>query len=320
MEKESIHISNEDGVKLKIIRNNMGLSAAEFSEKTEINPSYLNLIEKGCMPLPARYKRKIQEVFGLQENWFDVIDLNQEENNIHQNTYSVMEQQKEDAKSQISIQNFVINNGDVLKSVRVASGLSRKELAEAIGISSVQIGYIETGKRKLTEKVKNKLNDYLRVYSIIPQNIFTDSGEITGNTLNNIDRNSKIPGYNISNDEILNKISMIKKRKRYTQTIVSEKSGVNRSQLSMIENGKMQISKKVKEKLLHFIHSESEDINCNVENTSILMSTEQEKSKDYMTDIVINKSELIKMIASLKETRDEINKNIKMLKSVIRNI
>ncbi|MGN6714070.1 helix-turn-helix domain-containing protein [Anaerocolumna jejuensis] len=360
MTRENSLMSKEDGIKLKIIRKSLGLSAAEFSKKTEINPSFLNLLEKGCMPLPTRDKRKIREVFGLQENWFEVIDTRRysqtmdsvpvvydlhKEADIKTNKViskagietdkairkaagieTVKETVKEtgqptaDTNNQLYMKNVVINNGDILKSVRIAFGLSRKELAEAIGITSVQIGYIETGKRTLTEKVKNKLNDYFRTNPAVPQNLTVNNGEVIKDIFHSTEQNTKTAGYNVSNDEILNKIRKIKKESGYTQAFISEKSGVNRSQLSMIENGKMQISKKVKVKLLNFIRSESEGIPYNAENASISVSAEQENMNDNISDVVMNKNELFNMLESMKKTRDELSKNIIMLEKMIKSL
>ena len=367
MTRENSLMSKEDGIKLKIIRKSLGLSAAEFSKKTEINPSFLKLLEKGCMPLPTRDKRKIREVFGLQENWFEVIDTRRYSQtmdsvplvyDLHKEAdietdkviskagieadkviskagietdkairkaagiESVKEtgQPTADASNQLQLQNNVINNGDILKSVRIAAGLSRKELGEAIGITSVQIGYIETGKRTLTEKVKNKLNDYFRTNPTIPKNLTVNSDEVIKDIFHSAEQDTKTASYNISNDEILNKIRKIKKESGYTQALVSEKSGVNRSQLSMIENGKMQISKKVKVKLLNFIRSESEGIPYNTENASISVSTEQENLNDNISVVVMNKNELFNVLESMKKTRDELSKNIKMLEKMIKSL
>lgn len=327
MTKENLLISNEDGIKLKIIRDRMGLSVAEFSEKTKINPSFINLLEKGCMPLPTRDKRKIREAFALEENWFDVIDISsyiQNENlpvdEACQSIYNGTSQTMAGVKNQIRLQSIVISSGDILKSIRTAAGLSRKELAEAIGITSVQIGYIETGKRTLTEKVKNKLNDYFRENSLLPQSLLVENEEIINEILNKAEQNAEPSGDDISDAELLNKIGMIKKEKGYTQTMVSEKSGVNRSQLSLIESGKMQISRRIKEKLICFIHSEGINIIGSTENTSFTASAVQELFKDDISDIVMNKNELLKMVISMKKTRDDLNKNIRMLEKVIKNI
>lgn len=333
MTRENSLMSKEDGIKLKIIRKSLGLSAAEFSKKTEINPSFLNLLEKGCMPLPTRDKRKIREVFGLQDNWFEVIDTRRYSQtmdsvpvvyDLHKaagiETVKETGQPTADTNNQLHMNNIVINNGDILKSVRIAAGLSRKELAEAIGITSVQIGYIETGKRTLTEKVKSKLNDYFRTNPAIPHNLTVNNGEVIRDIFHSAEQNTKTAGYNISNDEILNKIRKIKKESGYTQAFISEKSGVNRSQLSMIENGKMQISKKVKVKLLNFIRSESECIPYNTENASIPVSAEQENLSDNISDVVMNKNELFNMLESMKKTRDELSKNIKMLEKMIKSL
>lgn len=367
MTRENSLMSKEDGIKLKIIRKSLGLSAAEFSKKTEINPSFLNLLEKGCMPLPTRDKRKIREVFGLQDNWFEVIDTRRYSQtmdsvpvvyDLHKEadietdkviskagietdkairkaagietgkaiskaagieTVKETGQPTADTNNQLHMNNIVINNGDILKSVRIAAGLSRKELAEAIGITSVQIGYIETGKRTLTEKVKSKLNDYFRTNPAIPHNLTVNNGEVIRDIFHSAEQNTKTAGYNISNDEILNKIRKIKKESGYTQAFISEKSGVNRSQLSMIENGKMQISKKVKAKLLNFIRSESECIPY-AENASISVSAEQENLSDNISDVVMNKNELFNMLESMKKTRDELSKNIKMLEKMIKSL
>lgn len=341
MTKEDLLMTNEDGIKLKFIRNNMGLSVAEFSEKTEINPSFINLLEKGYLPLSPRDKRKISEVFELQENWFEAIntnnflqtiDLNTVEKNINQYKCEEVNHTLFNEDKQVRTQKLAINNGDSLKSTRIAVGLTRKEIAEAIGITSVQIGYIETGKRSLTEKVKNKLNDYFKNNSIISNNTFEKEEEIVDNTLNDVEQDTETLRNSISNDEILNKIRMIKKENGYTQSVVSEKSGVNRSQLSLIENDKMQISKKVKVKLLNFISSELESINYNSENalsekttecrTSLdVLTTEQIESQEIISDdIVTDRYELIKVIESMKKTRDELIENINMLEKVLKNM
>jgi transcriptional regulator with XRE-family HTH domain len=324
MTKEDLLSSKDDGIKLQIVRNNKGLSVEEFSEKTNINSSFLNIIEKGYLPLPTRDKKKISEAFGLQENWFDEIDTS----NYEQSTDSNIVENTMFTNKQVRTRNIVIKNGDILKSTRITMGLSRKEIAEAIGITPVQIGYIETGKRTLTEKVRNKLNDYFNTNSLFPEHALERAKEIIKNS-NCVEDDIEFFKTNIDNDEILDKLRMIKKEQGYNQAIVSEKSGVNRSQLSMIENGKIQISKKVKVKLLNFISIELENIKCNSKNAlsgsstacisnSNIKSSEQKYIKDALSDnIVTNKYELIKVVESMKKTRDDLINNINTLEKIL---
>ena len=404
MLKDDVLMSKEDGLKLKIIRDNMGLSVAEFSEKTKINPSFINLLEKGCLPLSTRDKRKISETFELPENWFDAIDISGyvEEQELKGEVKVTDESDYNDKDTKNTAkQNLYIADGESLKATRTILGLSRKEIAAAIGVTSVQIGYIETGKRNLTDKIKKKLNDYLKTSLLTtPQNQCIKLGDINTICFKNQDQEMTI--YNISGDDIVNKIKMLRKEKRYTQIEVSEKSGVNRSQLSMIENGKIPISKKVKIKLLDFISAEegikfqpqnpimdrnavdsnteedsnsvknnnrvedynrvedsnraedsnkvkdsnraedsnsaeknyraedsnsaeknyrAEDSNiANEYNSAEVAVPEQIKLKEISANIAANKFELIKMIASMKKTRDELISNIGMLEKVLSNM
>lgn len=339
MSNEELFMSRGDGIKIKLVRNNMGLSVTEFSERTEINPSYLKLLEKGCLPLSSRDKRKISEVFGLSDDWFETIDTSKylqpavsdkEKESIDKSSISeeaeIVAAEKEAPEKEAPEQRINITNGEILKLTRIGIGLSRKEIADAIGITSVQIGYIETGKRTLTEKVKNKLNDYFKTVPI-PQNALINDMEILNSALNDKD----VASNNLSDGEILNKISLIKKEKGYTQTVISQKTGINRSQLSMIENGKMQISKKIKVKLLNFILSDSEDNKYALENilskttqaqsTSLEnVNTEQKKINEIISDnIILSKFELIKVLESMKKARDEMINNINILETVLKS-
>ena len=186
MTKEDLFAAKGDSIKLKFIRNNLGLSIDEFSKKTEINLSFLNLLEKGYLPLSARDKRKIGEAFGLQENWFDIVDISefQESNDMNSTDNNELKEATKSTESTIpadktlSLHNITINSGDALKTIRTAMGLSRKDIADAIDITSVQIGYIETGKRTLTDKVKNKLNEYFRTNSIKLSDLYAKDQEI----------------------------------------------------------------------------------------------------------------------------------------------
>jgi transcriptional regulator with XRE-family HTH domain len=338
MMNEDLLISKEDGIKLKIIRDNMGLSVAEFSEKTKINPSFINLLEKGCLPLSTRDKRKISETFELPENWFDAIDISGYSEEQDLKTEEKVTEEKITDEPECNAgdteytpeKNLYIVDGASLKATRTILGLSRKEIAAAIGVSSVQIGYIETGKRSLTDKVKKKLNNYLKTSLLTPpQNKILQEGDSNNAfCFKNKDKETII--YNISNNDIINKIKMLRKEKRYTQIAVSEKSGVNRSQLSMIENGKIPISKKVKIKLLDFI-SEEEGIKFQLKNplieeagigndTAEVVTSEQIKLQEISANIAANKYELIKMIESMKKTRDELISNIGMLEKVLSNM
>lgn len=332
MTKESSLMSREDGIKLKIIRNNMGLSAAEFSKRAEINPGFLNLLEKGCLPLSLRDKRKISEAFGLQENWFEVIDTEGYLQSIALNTGEkcINRSESEEAGKQEQPED-IIKNGDSLKLIRTAAGLSRKEIAAAIGVTSVQIGYIETGKRTLTDRVKNKLNEYFAANPLVPKNLLKKVDESLNKVFGDVNANTNNTDYSMSDDEVLDKIRIIKNAKGYTQTIISEKTGVNRSQVSMIENGKMQMSKNAKMKLIDFIVSESESANHSLENTAPevpmiqkpspdVSAPKQNKAEECSEDPLLTKYELIKIIESMKKTRDELIVNINKIEKALKSI
>ena len=122
---------------------------------------------------------------------------------------------------------------------------------------------------------------------------------------------------------------MIKSRKEYTQAAISDKSGVNRSQFSLIENGKMQLNRRIREKLLDFIESEAEldhsvtrqevSGKTTAENYSELTVVPENKDiiRDFTKDFTTNKYELIKVIDSMKKSRDELILNINMLEKVV---
>lgn len=332
---EDLFTAKGDSIKLKFIRNDMGLSVEEFSQKTEINPSFLNLLEKGYLPLSTRDKRKISEAFGLQENWFELIDTSkyqqftslntEEENKSKDECQTSFQKEKEIPKRNLSI-----NSGEALKIIRTAVGLSRKEIAEAIGITSVQIGYIETGKRTLTDKVKNKLNEYFRKNSMLMNDILIKDEEIIKQLFNNSEDCPNSNNCSLTDEEILNKVKLIKKARGYTQAAISDKSGVNRSQYSLIENGKLPLGRRIKVKLLDFIASEEELLNsisennlsgqATVLNTSVnaLVSGQKNIKKIFTEDLISNKSELISVINSMKKTRDELIIDIKMLEKVLK--
>lgn len=338
MTKEDLFAAKGDSIKLKFIRNNLGLSINEFSKKTEINLSFLNLLEKGYLPLSARDKRKIGEAFGLQENWFDIVDISdfkdsKDSNDLNLNDTNDLKETKPTESTipvdkTLSLQNIAINSGDALKTIRTAMGLSRKDIADAIDITSVQIGYIETGKRTLTDKVKNKLNEYFRTNTIKLNDLYAKDQEIIKQLLESKeelqDKNNSL-----SDEEILNQIRIIKRRKEYTQAAISDKSGVNRSQFSLIENGKMQLSRRIREKLIDFIESEEKSANSVTEQdesgkTIVADSSEftmVSKNKDNISNftkgITTNKYELIKVIDSMKKSRDDLILNINMLEKVV---
>lgn len=332
MTKDDLFTAKGDSIKLKFIRNDMGLSVEEFSQRTEINSSFLNLLEKGYLPLSTRDKRKISEAFGLQDNWFELIDTNNcqqsaslatGENNKSNDVCQKLIQNDE----QISVRNVSINNGESLKIIRTAVGASRKEIAEAIGITSVQIGYIETGKRTLTDKVKKKLNEYFQANPMLLNNLSIKDKEIIKQLLADSEDCSDSNDCSLTDAEILNKVRLIKKSRGYTQAVISDKSGVNRSQFSLIENGKMELSRRVKVKLLDFIAAEEvhsipesdlpETIAGNTPANAVI--SEQKNIKNIFTqELVSNKSELIKVIDSMKKTRDELIVDIKMLEKVLK--
>lgn len=336
MTKDEMIMPKGDGVKLQIIRNNMGLSVAEFAEKTEINPSFLKLLEKGCIPITTRIKRSISQAFGLQENWFDIMNENEllESATIQNNENESFSNDSDTKCTSADIekkeeQKIDVCDGESLKAIRLAFGLSRKEVADGIGITSVQIGYIETGKRTLTEKVRNKLNHYFRTKEITSKNINISDIHIKSNkSLQSYHENA---AQNVSSDEILKKIKMIKLQKGYTQTLISELSGVNKSQLSMIENGKLKISKNVREKLIRFISAEFDTVHgvediSGPENTGIQTmfhntGVESRKNRGVVSDSIFNsKKELIKLIESMKKTKNELAENINSLENVLRNM
>lgn len=340
MSKEERYMPSGDGIKLKTLRINMGLTVAEFSVKANINPSFVNLLEKGCMPLSNRDKKKIGEAFSLEENWFELLetsistkDLDTGNVNIHcsdnkpcDTNHPSLKEEELGCRTQL-----FINNGESLRKIRLVLGLSRKDIAEAIGITSVQIGYIETGKRALTDKVMVKLNSY---FSTLPKNLQkkvlgkNDKADITFTYTEQV---AEQTNYNTENNEILIKLKMIKKECGYTQSEVSQISGVNRSQLSMIENGKMHISKKVKIKLLHFINTELVELE-NKREKSLSISNRSITSDNYIASLAkpaaraligkgaSNKTELLKVIQSMKRTRDELQTNINILEQALNNI
>lgn len=337
MTKEDLFAAKGDSIKLKFIRNNLGLSIDEFSKKTEINLSFLNLLEKGYLPLSARDKRKIGEAFGLQENWFDIVDVSefQESNDINSTDKNELKESTKSTEATIpadktlSLHNITINSGDALKTIRTAMGLSRKNIADAIDITSVQIGYIETGKRTLTDKVKNKLNEYFRTNSIKLSDLYAKDQEIIKQLLESKEELQDNKKDSLTDEEILNQVRMIKSRKEYTQAAISDKSGVNRSQFSLIENGKMQLNRRIREKLLDFIESEAELDNSvtrqevsgktTAVNYSELTVVPENKDiiRDFTKDFTTNKYELIKVIDSMKKSRDELILNINMLEKVV---
>ncbi|WP_033165540.1 helix-turn-helix transcriptional regulator [Clostridium sp. KNHs205] len=337
MTKEDLFAAKGDSIKLKFIRNNLGLSIDEFSKKTEINLSFLNLLEKGYLPLSARDKRKIGEAFDLQENWFDIVDVSefQESNDISSTDNNELKESTKSTEATIpadktlSLHNITINSGDALKTIRTAMGLSRKDIADAIDITSVQIGYIETGKRTLTDKVKNKLNEYFRTNSIKLSDLYAKDQEIIKQLLESKEELQDNKKDSLTDEEILNQVRMIKSRKEYTQAAISDKSGVNRSQFSLIENGKMQLNRRIREKLLDFIESEAELDNSvtrqevsgktTAVNYSELTVVPENKDiiRDFTKDFTTNKYELIKVIDSMKKSRDELILNINMLEKVV---
>lgn len=337
MTKEDLFAAKGDSIKLKFIRNNLGLSIDEFSKKTEINLSFLNLLEKGYLPLSARDKRKIGEAFGLQENWFDIVDVSefQESNDMNSADNNELKESTKSTEATIpadktlSLHNITINSGDALKTIRTAMGLSRKDIADAIDITSVQIGYIETGKRTLTDKVKNKLNEYFRTNSIKLSDLYAKDQEIIKQLLESKEELQDNKKDSLTDEEILNQVRMIKSRKEYTQAAISDKSGVNRSQFSLIENGKMQLNRRIREKLLDFIESEAELDNSvtrqevsgktTAVNYSELTVVPENKDiiRDFTKDFTTNKYELIKVIDSMKKSRDELILNINMLEKVV---
>ena len=337
MTKEDLFAAKGDSIKLKFIRNNLGLSIDEFSKKTEINLSFLNLLEKGYLPLSARDKRKIGEAFGLQENWFDIVDISefQESNDMNSTDNNELKEATKSTEATIpadktlSLHNITINSGDALKTIRTAMGLSRKDIADAIDITSVQIGYIETGKRTLTDKVKNKLNEYFRTNSIKLSDLYAKDQEIIKQLLESKEELQDNKKDSLTDEEILNEVRMIKSRKEYTQAAISDKSGVNRSQVSLIENGKMQLNRRIREKLLDFIESEAEldhsvtrqevSGKTTVVNYSELTVVPENKDiiRDFTKDFTTNKYELIKVIDSMKKSRDELILNINMLEKVV---
>lgn len=337
MTKEDLFAAKGDSIKLKFIRNNLGLSIDEFSKKTEINLSFLNLLEKGYLPLSARDKRKIGEAFGLQENWFDIVDVSefQESNDISSTDNNELKESTKSTEATIpadktlSLHNITINSGDALKTIRTAMGLSRKDIADAIDITSVQIGYIETGKRTLTDKVKNKLNEYFRTNSIKLSDLYAKDQEIIKQLLESKEELQDNKKDSLTDEEILNQVRMIKSRKEYTQAAISDKSGVNRSQFSLIENGKMQLNRRIREKLLDFIELEAELDNSvtrqevsgktTAVNYSELTVVPENKDiiRDFTKDFTTNKYELIKVIDSMKKSRDELILNINMLEKVV---
>jgi len=337
MTKEDLFAAKGDSIKLKFIRNNLGLSIDEFSKKTEINLSFLNLLEKGYLPLSARDKRKIGEAFGLQENWFDIVDISefQESNDMNSTDNNELKEATKSTEATIpadktlSLHNITINSSDALKTIRTAMGLSRKDIADAIDITSVQIGYIETGKRTLTDKVKNKLNEYFRTNSIKLSDLYAKDQEIIKQLLESKEELQDNKKDSLTDEEILNQVRMIKSRKEYTQAAISDKSGVNRSQFSLIENGKMQLNRRIREKLLDFIESEAELDNSvtrqevsgktTAVNYSELTVVPENKDiiRDFTKDFTTNKYELIKVIDSMKKSRDELILNINMLEKVV---
>lgn len=337
MTKEDLFAAKGDSIKLKFIRNNLGLSIDEFSKKTEINLSFLNLLEKGYLPLSARDKRKIGEAFGLQENWFDIVDISefQESNDMNSTDNNELKEATKSTEATIpadktlSLHNITINSGDALKTIRTAMGLSRKDIADAIDITSVQIGYIETGKRTLTDKVKNKLNEYFRTNSIKLSDLYAKDQEIIKQLLESKEELQDNKKDSLTDEEILNEVRMIKSRKEYTQAAISDKSGVNRSQFSLIENCKMQLNRRIREKLLDFIESEAEldhsvtrqevSGKTTVVNYSELTVVPENKDiiRDFTKDFTTNKYELIKVIDSMKKSRDELILNINMLEKVV---
>ncbi len=337
MTKEDLFAAKGDSIKLKFIRNNLGLSIDEFSKKTEINLSFLNLLEKGYLPLSARDKRKIGEAFGLQENWFDIVDISefQESNDMNSTDNNELKEATKSTEATIpadktlSLHNITINSGDALKTIRTAMGLSRKDIADAIDITSVQIGYIETGKRTLTDKVKNKLNEYFRTNSIKLSDLYAKDQEIIKQLLESKEELQDNKKDSLTDEEILNQVRMIKSRKEYTQAAISDKSGVNRSQFSLIENGKMQLNRRIREKLLDFIESEAEldhsvtrqevSGKTTAVNYSELTVVPENKDiiRDFTKDFTTNKYELIKVIDSMKKSRDELILNINMLEKVV---
>ncbi len=338
MTKEDLFAAKGDSIKLKFIRNNLGLSIDEFSKKTEINLSFLNLLEKGYLPLSARDKRKIGEAFGLQENWFDVVDISEfqdsndmsstDNNELKESTKSTEPAMQADKT--LSLHNITINSGDALKTIRTAMGLSRKEIADAIDITSVQIGYIETGKRTLTDKVKNKLNEYFRTNSIKLSDLYAKDQEMIKQLLESKEELQENKKDCLTDEEILNQVRVIKSKKEYTQAAISDKSGVNRSQFSLIENGKMQLNRRIREKLLDFIESEAELENnareqevsgkttaVNYSELTVVPENKENNIRDFTKEFTTNKYELIKVIDSMKKSRDELILNINMLEKVV---
>lgn len=111
---------------LKEIRTITGLGQHEFAKRLDVSPVTISKIECGALPLSYNVALKIAEKFSFSP--------------------------EEIAHSPKSVQ-----NGDVVRMMRLANGMTQQELSIATGMPQEFISKIETGATKITLKTATRL-------------------------------------------------------------------------------------------------------------------------------------------------------------------
>ena len=117
----------DGGLRLKEARKKLGLSQKERAEKLEVSAAYLSLIETGRQPLSVPIAEKLYRLYGTDFEWLYY--------GKHAETSA----------------------GGRLKAIRKQLGLTQKELAEKLDISSAYIGFMETGHMEISRPTIEKM-------------------------------------------------------------------------------------------------------------------------------------------------------------------
>lgn len=306
MTKENSIIIYEDGKKLQHMRKNKNLSMEELSILTNMSLSYLKLVERGILPLTEHSISKITRTCCLESNWLEKTY----QNHMYQD-YKSDDMKGSLERYQSDKVKLHIVDGDTLRMERNNCGLTRKELANGVGLSVVHIGYIETGKRKLTEDIKNKVTEYMSKVQSEKNRLKQDSNHVFEMRMRELNETC-------SDEDILQQLRNIKKRKGYTQLIVSSLSGISNSRLSQLERSKVNMSYKVRNKLIEFILREEF-----IEHEDSYLFETNKYTLDPSGEIgfldcdMNKKSEMVVLLDLLRKTREHINSNIDTLEKIL---
>lgn len=148
--------------RIKQIRVHFGLSQAQLAQRINRTPGSISLVETGKCALSPETVKDICTALHVNEEWLltGCVDMT-----------SAAPVDKGSVKERI-------------KRVRKDKGLTQEEFASALGCSTLQISFLETGRTNYSDKIVSKITS---VFGVGSDWLLTGVGEMYGNQEEELD-------------------------------------------------------------------------------------------------------------------------------------